>query len=72
MQKQLHCQSILLIHDLCLIYFRKGSEVTVTGNANIQAHLYGVIEDISPTNAILGRIISHQLEIHLKQWFAFL
>lgn len=23
MQKQLHCQSILLIHDLCFTYFQK-------------------------------------------------
>jgi hypothetical protein len=62
MKTQLHCQSMLLIRDLCFIYFQKETEVTVTGNIYINACIRGVTEETSPANAILGRIIHHQLE----------
>lgn len=66
MQKQLHCQSVLLIHDLCFICSQKESEVAVTGNTYIQPQLHGVIEDTSSTNAILRRSLHHPSEIHHK------
>lgn len=60
MQKQLYCQGILLIHVLCFIYFQKEHKVAVIVNIHIQANLHGMIEETSPTNAILSRIICHQ------------
>lgn len=66
MQKQLQCWSILLIMTHASPTFKKDLRCLSLGIPYVQAHLNGVIEETSPTNALQGRIICHQLEIHLR------